>query len=219
LKRYLPFIILAIILLLDQGSKILVRQYFNPVEKNPFYGQTAGVLKASGLGEIDLTVSLPRPPPVRLAGDFFWINFHENKGVAFGLFSSLPQSVAVPLFTSIALLALAFIVHFYRSLPAGRLFPRISLMFIMGGAVGNLIDRVALGKVTDFFDLTIRAPASPPKNLWPIFNVADSFIVCGVILLFIIILFEKKEPEMARENGKDEKQSASESTIPPSQDT
>ena len=207
MKRYLPFVIFVLVLLLDQGSKILVRDYFNPVENDPFYEQTTDVLQAFGLEEIDLTVRLPQPPPIPLLGNFFWINFHENKGVAFGLLRSLPQTVTVPLFSAIALLALGFIVHFYRSLPENHLLPRVSLMCIVGGAVGNLTDRILLGKVTDFFDLAVRTPTSY-DNIWPIFNVADSFIVCGVILLFLVILFEKKSPADAGQSGKAEGASA-----------
>jgi len=191
LRRYLPFAILALVLILDQGSKILVRDYFQPVEQHEWYTLSQGVLESAGLGEADITVRLPRPPAIRLIGDVFWINFHENKGVAFGFLSGLPQSVTVPLFAVIALLALGFITHFYRSLPEGRLLPRIALMGIMGGAIGNLIDRLFLGKVTDFFDLALRTPASY-KNLWPIFNVADICIVVGVSVLFLVMLFEKK---------------------------
>jgi len=203
LKRYIPFIVFASVLLLDQGSKILVREYFNPVERLPFYAQTEQAVKACGLGGIDLAVRLPRPPAIPILGDFFWLNFHENKGVAFGFLNSLPQTITVPLFTVIAILALGFIAYFYRSLPADKLLPRVSLMAIMGGAIGNLADRLILGKVTDFFDLAVRTPDSY-KNLWPIFNVADSFIVCGVILLFFLILFEKKRRGAPEESAEKE---------------
>jgi len=206
LRRYIPFIIFIAVILLDQGSKALVRDYFNPVETLPFYEQTAHTLEAVGLGGLDMTVSLPRPPAIAILGNFFWINFHENTGVAFGLLNSLSPSVTRPLFALIALLALGFIVFFYRSLPKGKLLPRVSLMCIMSGAIGNLIDRIFIGRVTDFFDLAIRTPESY-KNIWPIFNVADSFIVCGVILLFILMLFEKKAP--AGEDKAQEEKSAS----------
>jgi signal peptidase II len=199
LKRYIPLIIFIAILLLDQGSKVLVRDYFNPVETLPFYEQTAQTLEACGLGELDITVRLPRPQAIPLLGNFFWINFHENTGVAFGLLNSLSPNTTRPLFALVALLALGFIIFFYRSLPKGKLLPRMSLIFIMGGAIGNLIDRIIIGRVTDFFDLAVRTPESY-KNIWPIFNVADSFIVCGVILLFILMLFEKKNPAPADEN-------------------
>jgi len=204
LKRALPFIILALVVLLDQGSKVLVRDYFQPVDSSELYTMTESVLSASGLGQVDLTIRLPRPPAINLIGEVFWINFHENKGVAFGFMSGLPQSVTVPLFAVITLLALGFIIHFYRSLPDDKRLPRIALMSITGGAIGNLIDRVAFGKVTDFFDLAQRAPEGY-KNLWPIFNVADAFIVVGVAVLFIVLLFEKKhtskEPDLPSETG------------------
>lgn len=203
MRQYLPLTILALVLLLDQGSKILVRDYFQPVGQDEWYSLSQEVVQSLGLADVDLTVHLPRPPAIRLLGNFFWINFHENQGVAFGFLSGLPQGITVPLLAVIAVLAIIFIAHFYRSLPKDKLLPRLALMGIMGGACGNLIDRLILGKVTDFFDLAQRTPVSY-KNLWPIFNVADIFIVIGVSILFLFMLFEKKSKADPAPTSKDE---------------
>jgi signal peptidase II len=90
-----------------------------------------------------------------------------NKGIAFGLFADQTYlSLAV-------FLALAVFVFFYRAhLFYGQL-SRLSLGLLLGGAVGNLIDRLRLGHVVDFVDL----------GFWPVFNLADSAVTVGVFLL------------------------------------
>lgn len=167
IKKHLPFIILPLVILIDQVSKILIRYNFGP--GGEYQGQH-----------------------ISLLGSFFWLNFHENKGVAFGLFSKLPTSITIPIFVVISLLAIGVIIKFYKELPKDKLLPKISLMMILGGAVGNLIDRIFLGKVTDFLDLAVYKNGLY-KNIWPIFNMADSFIVVGVSILVILMIFEKKD--------------------------
>ena len=167
IKKHLPFIILPLVILIDQISKILIRYNFGP--GGEYQGQH-----------------------INLLGNFFWLNFHENRGVAFGLFSKLPTSITIPIFVVISLLAIGVIIKFYKELPKDKLLPKISLMMILGGAVGNLIDRIFLGKVTDFLDLAVYKNGLY-KNIWPIFNMADSFIVVGVSILVILMIFEKKD--------------------------
>jgi len=169
LKRFLPLFILLFVFFSDQTSKIVVRAFFSPGKVHA--GQQ-----------------------VRLIGDFFWINYHENKGIAFGLFSGLPNYITIPVFALITLVAIWIIIHFYRELPKGLLTPRIALMMIMGGAIGNLTDRIIFGKVTDFLDIAVFQ-GGIYKNIWPIFNLADVFIVIGVITLMTMMLLGKKLEE------------------------
>ena len=101
-------------------------------------------------------------------------NYVTNTGAAFSLFSGYTEILAIiSLFVSIYLIYL-----FYK-------YPEYSLplSFVLGGAVGNLIDRAYFGYVRDFIDLKI----------WPIFNIADSFNVIGVFLLIYIIWKEDKK--------------------------
>ena len=95
-------------------------------------------------------------------------NYVINTGAAFSLFQNYTNLLIV-----ISILVIVLILFFYRKYPEYWL----SLSFILGGALGNLIDRVYFGYVRDFIDL----------KFWPIFNVADSFNVIGVILLIWII--------------------------------
>ena len=123
------------------------------------------------------------------------ITYGTNSGTAFGLF---PDQTLVLIVTSF--LAIGFIYYFYRShaLPSRVL--RLAIGLQLGGAFGNLIDRVRLGSVVDFIDV----------GWWPIFNVADSSIVTGICLLALIIFLTPRErdqaaPEADRIRHSDEK--------------
>ena len=100
----------------------------------------------------------------------FSIHHVQNSGIAFGLFGSRTSIVIVV--TAIAVGAM--LVFFARS---GRRHPvlPVALGLVLGGSIANLVDRVRLGHVTDFLDLVA----------WPAFNLADTFIVVGVALLFL----------------------------------
>ncbi len=100
----------------------------------------------------------------------FTIHHVRNTGIAFGLFSDA-TSIVVAL-TAVAIAAL--VVFFARSGRRHPLLP-VAVGFVLGGSVSNLVDRLRLGHVTDFLDL----------DYWPAFNLADTFIVVGVGLLFV----------------------------------
>ncbi len=104
-----------------------------------------------------------------------------NTGAAFGI---LPQFGNV--FMIVAIVVIVVIVIYYRSMPAGSWLPRTALGLQLGGAVGNLIDRLRVGPVTDFVDLTFW-----PLDRWGIFNVADASIVMGVVLLVLFMIWEE----------------------------
>jgi len=105
--------------------------------------------------------------------DWFVLTHITNSGAAFGLF---PQLSLV--FTFVALIVSVAIVVYYRSLPTGEWIVRLSLGLQLGGAIGNLIDRLRHdGSVVDL--LYVR--------FWPVFNIEDSAIVCGVGLLMLYL--------------------------------
>lgn len=110
--------------------------------------------------------------PVSVFGDVVRLTLVHNTGAAFGLFpgSRLP-------FIVVSVLAIAVVLFLvtreaYRGLPQ-----RVLLGCILGGAIGNLVDRVRLGWVVDFIDVGLGSAR------WPVFNVADSAVTVGVILL------------------------------------
>ncbi|HNV85366.1 MAG TPA: signal peptidase II [Candidatus Omnitrophota bacterium] len=100
----------------------------------------------------------------------FHLTLVENPGVAFGLFPGLGWLLI--LLISGCLVALIIVLYRMRNLGWTQSLP---IAFILGGAAGNLIDRVRLGHVVDFLDFRV----------WPVFNLADTFITLGVFIFFV----------------------------------
>ncbi|MDK2823937.1 MAG: signal peptidase [Clostridia bacterium] len=137
-----------IILIIDQGSKYLVK------------------------ATMVLYESIPVIPNI------FHLTYIENPGAAFGLLAN--QRIFFIVITIIILIA---VIYFYRQLKPGQILLKIALGMVVGGAIGNLIDRLRIGTVTDFFDFRI----------WPVFNIADSAIVIGMIYISYQLLFHGEE--------------------------
>jgi signal peptidase II len=109
----------------------------------------------------------------------------RNRGIAFGLFSGQGSGMQVFLLISTSLLAIAFILYLLSSLKGAHTYATITLSLILGGAIGNLIDRIRWGAVVDFIDLHWY------HYHWPAFNCADSAISIGLVLLIIGIITKK----------------------------
>ncbi|MEB2345153.1 MAG: signal peptidase II [Deltaproteobacteria bacterium] len=119
---------------------------------------------------------------------FFYITHVRNPGAAFGLFNTAPATLRLTAFIGITLVAIAMIFSFYRKLAPGERLSALSLGLILGGASGNLVDRVFRGEVVDFLHFRLWGGYQ-----WPDFNLADSFIVVGVALLVIELLASEGE--------------------------
>jgi signal peptidase II len=121
---------------------------------------------------------------IEVIRDTFYLTHVTNPGAAFSMFADASENFRRFFFVGIGGLAIGMIVSFYRSLSPGDRLEAAALGSILGGALGNLFDRVArgeeflLGGVVDW--LHVRLWTSGP---WPDFNLADSFIVIGVALL------------------------------------
>ena len=124
--------------------------------------------------------------PVDALESVFRFTHVHNTGAAFGMF---PEGGAI--FLIIAMIVSVVIVFYHQQMPADAWLMRLALGLQLGGALGNVIDRVRLGYVVDFFDV----------SFWPVFNVADSCIVVGVTLLAF---------EMLREEWREARQGRSE---------
>jgi signal peptidase II len=112
-----------------------------------------------------------------------WIRHVQNSGIAFGLFA---QATAIVIaLTGIAIAWMLF--YFARSGARHPVLP-VALGLVIGGSMSNLVDRVRLGYVTDFIDL----------RWWPAFNLADSFIVIGVLVLLGALMLAEREPRRQR---------------------
>jgi signal peptidase II len=135
---------------------------------------------------------------VSVIDGFFRLKYAENTGAAWGLLRSASPSFRIPFFIIVSLLAIGLIIWFFRRIePHKRLLP-LAVSLVLGGAVGNLIDRVRMGKVVDFVDWYITIGGD--EKHWPTFNVADAAITAGVILLILeMFIGFKKEP--AEEKG------------------
>lgn len=139
---YIPIILL---LILDQGVKVLVRNTMTQ-------GQSIPVI--SGI---------------------FHITYIENPGAAFGMLAN--QRL---LFLLITFVMLGIMFYVYMHLNNKKSLASVSIALIVSGAIGNFIDRFFFGTVTDFLDFRI----------WPIFNIADICICCGVALLCYLLIFK-----------------------------
>ena len=157
-KKYIPLFTYApVIIILDQLVKIYV-------DKSMYLYQSIEVLE-----------------------NFFHITYVRNKGAAFGILSDANESLRIPFFLTVSAIAIAVILYtIYTHQEESQLFP-VSMALILGGAIGNMIDRIRLGEVIDFVDVHWY------NHHWPAFNVADSAISIGVTLLIINILFEHKK--------------------------
>jgi len=104
----------------------------------------------------------------------------RNEGAAFGIFRDLPETFRLGLFVAVLITAVVVIVYFVKKTGPHDNLLRFSLGLILGGAVGNSIDRFSLRYVTDFIDFHWFGN---PALHWPPFNIADSAITIGVILI------------------------------------
>ena len=115
----------------------------------------------------------------------FQLRYLENRGAAFGMMQGQKTFFVIS-----ALVAVLGILYVYFKLPWEKRFHPLRVVgtFIAAGAIGNLIDRVALGYVVDFFYFELID--------FPIFNVADIYVTCSTIILALLILFYYKEDEL-----------------------
>jgi len=118
----------------------------------------------------------------------FRITHVENRGMAFGLFAESPTAWKTSLLIVMSMLAMAVITYLLCKSERTLNSTTIALSLILGGAAGNLWDRIVHGRVVDFLHFYIG------EHIWPDFNVADSAIVVGAILLMADIVFSKPRP-------------------------
>ncbi|MCB9437225.1 MAG: signal peptidase II [Anaerolineales bacterium] len=124
--------------------------------------------------------------PIPLLEGIFDLTYTQNTGAAFGLGQNFSYG-----FLLIALVVSAFIIYYYRQLPPRSWMVRILMGLMMGGALGNAVDRVTRGYVVDFFYL----------HGWPIFNIADSIIVVSVGIWVVLIWWEEHQQKAPAEEA------------------
>ena len=126
---------------------------------------------------------------------FFYLTHVRNTGAAFGLFADAPEPFRIIMFVTISLVAVGIIISFFLRLAPGDRLSALALGLILGGALGNLIDRFRFGEVVDFLHFRLWGGYS-----WPDFNLADTFIVIGVALLVLELLAHEGESRAPTEN-------------------
>ncbi len=198
-RKYLVlFLVTATVVVLDQWSKFVVVREL-----------TWRMDSLSTLGE-QLQAMYSPPPPEGMDGlhfrskgmlvlspSFFRIRYAENPGAAWGLFRNQPENVRGPLFHVVSIVAIALIIYYFRKLswndPAQR-WVLWGLPLVLGGAIGNYIDRLARGFVVDFLEAHWY-----DKAAWPVFNLADAAICLGLGMMVLdsFLRREKKDSPAA----------------------
>lgn len=131
---------------------------------------------------------LPLHEPREVIPGFLNFTHVQNTGVAFGMFAANGSSRGTLILTALGIVALVVVgIYFWRTSNQDRLMLS-SLALILGGAVGNLLDRIATGSVTDFIDAYVGT------YHWHTFNVADSAITIGICLMALEIFLAGKKP-------------------------
>lgn len=115
---------------------------------------------------------------------FFDIVFVLNPGAAFGFLATLSEEVRNPFFILISVVAVVLIIFYHTRYLRSHRLVSVALGLILGGAIGNLIDRLRYGMVVDFLDVHVG------QYHWPAFNVADSAISVGVSLMILDMLLD-----------------------------
>ena len=158
-SKYFRLIVVAgIIILLDQVTKLIV------LDKMPLFHN------------------------IPVISGFFNLTHIHNPGGAFGFLSTQTSNIQRLLFLFVSSLAIGLIFYFFKKTPREQTWLSTGFALVFGGAIGNLIDRIRLGKVVDFLDFYIG------DWHWPAFNVADSAVSIGM-LIFLFHIFFKRFPE------------------------
>jgi signal peptidase II len=140
--------------------------------------------KARVVEQISLGESIP------IVRNFIHLTHSQNPGIAFGLFGLNPSPLQSWILIGLSVVAIGVVATLAWRYPAEKAGLQIAFALILGGAAGNLWDRIFDGQVTDFIDVFIR------DHHWPVFNVADSAITMGIIGLAIaLFFFEKHDTE------------------------
>ena len=152
-------------------------------------GWVAAIVIVDQITKAIVDRTMPLHHSIPLIDGFFNLTYIRNTGAAFGIFSGSHEAFRLPFLILVSVVASGFIIVMLRRLREGETGLATALAFILGGAIGNLIDRIVYGEVIDFLDVYWS------NYHWPAFNVADSFITIGVtITLFYLIRAKGDDP-------------------------
>jgi len=135
------------------------------------------VLLLDQLTKLAVTSFMALHESIPVIDGFFSLTYVRNTGAAFGLLAGQLASLRVAFFVAVSALAVVVLVWFLRGVPASRRTVIVACGGVLGGALGNMVDRIAFGEVIDFADVYVGS------YHWPAFNVADAAITLGVAVL------------------------------------
>lgn len=182
-KYAILFLITAGVILLDQWSKYaIVRDLTRRFEGLDTFSERLSAMYSTppAIGGDGLHFRAKRW--VNVSESFLRLRYAENPGAAWGLFRNLPENVRAPLFHVVSIGAVVLITYYFTRLTGAKSerWALYGLPLVLGGAIGNYIDRLARSFVVDFIEAHWMDRAS-----WPSFNIADSAICIGVAMLVI----------------------------------
>lgn len=148
---------------------------------------TGGVILSDQLTKLQIMQTMRLHESISVIPNLFSLTYIRNPGAAFGLLASSSNAFRMAFFGLTSIFALGLLGTILVRMPERDWVGRVSVAGILGGAIGNLIDRLRYGEVIDFLDVYIE------NYHWPAFNVADSAITVGVLFLIFHFAFEKKE--------------------------
>ena len=155
-------------------------------------GWIAFIVIADQLTKFVIDQTMPLHHSIPIVDKLFSLTYIRNTGAAFGILSGSAASFRLPFLVVFSLLAIGFVIMMLRRLPDKEVGLITALAFILGGAIGNLIDRIAYGEVIDFLDFYWAS------FHWPAFNLADSFITIGVLITVYYLIKAKGEDPFIR---------------------
>jgi len=192
-KWTLLALISGAILIADQVTKYLAVEHltytFQVARARTFPDKVKAFLTQKDLLERGLSDGRQ----VQVVRSFWQFQYTQNRGAAWGFLSRSGEKFRVPLFHLISLAAVIFIFSYYRRLEIHQRYLQVALALVLGGALGNAVCRVLRGYVIDFIDWHLNDPFWQRPHLhWPTFNIADSAITVGLVMLVLEMLFARK---------------------------
>ena len=154
-------------------------------------GAVGFIVLADQLTKYIVDRTMPLHHSIPIVDSFFNLTYIRNTGAAFGIFSASHEAFRLPFLISVSLVAIGFIFMMLKRVRETETGLITALAFILGGAIGNLVDRIIYGEVIDFLDVYWS------DYHWPAFNLADSFITIGVVITLYYLATSRGEDPFA----------------------
>ncbi len=148
---------------------------------------TLPVIVLDQLSKVYIQKTMKLHQTIKVIDGLFDITYVLNKGAAFSFLADKPEGFTIPFFVIVSVIAIGIIGFLFYKTEKSDYVSLIAFALLLGGSIGNLIDRIRHGAVTDFLDFYIQ------QYHWPAFNVADSAITTGISLFLFTQVFTRKK--------------------------